>query len=508
MTAQSVKTQSMELSRPSTNQKVRALPNRTGFDAVMDNNWKTLVTSKDKLATKQKSVMAKVKDIAEKVIKDQSKLNRDMNSKPVSKQEELRAGNKDILEKNILADEASDELLIPEEQILVILGTIQQAIMNVLNINMEELDKQMDDLGIETTDLLNSDTLRQLVLNNNGELEITAFLTDEHLAKSLNELMESVNAILADAGIDLSEDELKAFAEKLDNLMLGNKQDLGDISHNRQQLEEDFGSMSAINKESQGLDSERVVQDKISNNSSTFDDVTEKTVRQEINTEHTSTTKMDNKLSDTIEGKSSNVVESRELELSQADRDDNNSNGMNSNNQLEGFINQMINTTQKTEQEDFIGNELDITEFRGIANQIIEQIKVTVIEEQTSMELQLNPENLGKVNFTVQSKDGVLTAQFIVNNDKVKEAIESQMIILKDSLEQQGLKVETIEVAVANYSFEQRHESNSSKAFREQQQTRRKITLDEAIDFTELSQEEEMVDNLNNDLGNQIDYTA
>lgn len=502
MTAQSIKTQPMDFSRSATNQKIKALPNHDGFDVIMENNWKTNMTDKDKPITKQKSVMTKVKEVTEKVIKNQSKVNQDMNSSPVSK-EELVTGDKGSLKKDILADET----LIPEEQLLVILGTIQQAIMDVLNIDMEELNKQMDDLGIETTDLLNPESLRQLVLNSNGESEITAFLTDEHLAKSMNELLENVDAILTDAGIELSEDGLKAFVEKVHNLMSDNEEDLDEIPHNSQQLEEDFSSISTTNEESQALDTS-IVQDVMSDNPSAFDNIAEKTVRQEIKTEHTSKAEMDNKVADAIESKAPNGVETRELEFSQADQDDNNSNEMNPNNQLDGFINQMINATQKTGRGDFDINDVEITEFREIANQIIKGIKVTAVKDQASMELQLNPENLGKVNLSVQSKDGILTAQFIVNNDKVKEAIESQMVVLKDSLEQQGLKVETIEVAVANYSFDQRHESNSSEAFKEQEQTRRKITLDEAIDFTEIPQDEETIDNLNNDLGNQIDYTA
>lgn len=514
MTAQSVKNQTMDFTRAATNQRVKASPSSAGFDQVMDKNLKTNVVNKDKPINKQKTTnsdnvidkkqekafKAKVKEVVDEVIRGQSKVRPDINPEPVSNIEEIGLQDKVIPDDGNLMDE-TDKDLIGEDQLLAILGSIQQAIMDVLNIDMEELAKQMDDLGIVTADLLNPETLRQLVLNSSGKSELTAFLTDEHLAKSMNELMNNVDTILSDAGIDLPEDELKAFAEKLHNIMTGNNQDLDEIAHNSQQLEED------ISKEIQVTD-EGLVQDVMRNNALFTDDPIGKNLGQQRRTEQEPNSQSDNKAADIAESKATNGVETRELEFSQADQDDDNSNEMNPNNRFDGFIDQMINASQKTQQVDFVGNEMQITEFREIANQIIEQIKVTVVQDQTSMELQLNPENLGKVNLSVQSKDGVLTAQFVVNNDIVKEAIESQMIDLKNSLEQQGLRVETIEVTVANYSFDQRHESNSSSASKEQQQTRRKITFDEAVNMSELGQDEEIIGNISRELGNQIDYTA
>ena len=507
MTAQSVKTQPMDFSRGTARHKVKGLSSSSGFDQVMDSSMKTKVNDSNKLTTSRNTVKAKVKEAVGAVIKEQSKVNPNINSETVAKGEELGLVDNGTLEKDILVDNTDDESLITEDVLLEILGSIQQAIMNVLNIDMEELAKAMEDLGIVNVDLLNPDTLRQLVLMTNGKSEAIAFLTDENLVRSVNELMENVDTILSHAGIDLSEDELKAFAEKLHNIMTANKQDLDNIPHNNQQLEEDFNSSSATSMDSQAPDAS-LDQDVISNNASVLDNTADKTMRQEVKTEHTSKTEMDNKLADTVESKASNVVETRELEFSQTDQDDNNSNDMNSKNQFDGFIDQMINVTQKTQQVDFIGNEMQITEFREIANQIIEQIKVTVLQDQTSIELQLNPENLGKVNLSLQSKDGVLTAQFVVNNDRVREAIESQMVVLKDNLEQQGLKVDTIEVTVANYTFDGRHESNSSGASKEEQHTRRGISLEEAISMSELSQDEEEIGILNSELGNRIDYTA
>ncbi len=71
---------------------------------------------------------------------------------------------------------------------------------------------------------------------------------------------------------------------------------------------------------------------------------------------------------------------------------------------------------------------------------------------------------MGKVNLSVVMKEGVATANFIVQNEMVKEALQSQMQVLRDNLEQQGLKVESIEVTVAEYGFEQSTNPNGYEA--------------------------------------------
>ena len=91
---------------------------------------------------------------------------------------------------------------------------------------------------------------------------------------------------------------------------------------------------------------------------------------------------------------------------------------------------------------------------QNIMNQIMDYMRVQVKADMTQMELQLNPASLGTVNINITSKAGVITAQFLTQNETVKAAIESQIVQLKNSFEEQGLKVEAVEVTVASHSFE------------------------------------------------------
>ena len=112
---------------------------------------------------------------------------------------------------------------------------------------------------------------------------------------------------------------------------------------------------------------------------------------------------------------------------------------------------------------------------QNIMNQIMDYMRIQVRSDMTQMELQLNPASLGTVNINITSKAGVITAQFLTQNETVKAAIESQIVQLKNSFEEQGIKVESVEVAVANHSFERNLNGEGSRQ-QQSQDGRRKGT--------------------------------
>lgn len=102
-----------------------------------------------------------------------------------------------------------------------------------------------------------------------------------------------------------------------------------------------------------------------------------------------------------------------------------------------------------------------------------------------------------------------MTAHFTVQNDLAKEAIEGQLITLKDTLDQQGIKVDTIDVTVASYTFDQQSPSdNTEQGTNRKQRSGHKITFEEAIAMSEIPTEVSETVNLTDTMGNNIDYTA
>ena len=59
---------------------------------------------------------------------------------------------------------------------------IRSAIMEALNLTSEELDQMMEDMGLNTMDLLDPNTIMELVLNKYGATDSTAMLLNEQLA--------------------------------------------------------------------------------------------------------------------------------------------------------------------------------------------------------------------------------------------------------------------------------------------------------------------------------------
>lgn len=153
-----------------------------------------------------------------------------------------------------------------------------------------------------------------------------------------------------------------------------------------------------------------------------------------------------------------------------------------------------------------------VQQMIDIVNQVVEQIKISLKPEAASMDMMLNPESLGRLQLTVESKGGVMTANFIVQNEVAKEAIESQIQVLRDQLEEKNIKVEAVEVNVSDFDFE--GSSMAEGEMQEQQEKqasahRRMINLDTMEEAEEeLTEEEELTVNVMKQNGSSVDFIA
>lgn len=151
---------------------------------------------------------------------------------------------------------------------------------------------------------------------------------------------------------------------------------------------------------------------------------------------------------------------------------------------------------------------------QDIMNQIMEYMKINLKGDVQELELQLHPASLGNVHVQIAAKEGAITAQFTAQNEVVKAAIESQLVQLKAQFEEQGIKVDAVEVTVANYQFEQNFSGNEEHAGEKQgngKKGRKNINLNdmdlddlpENMDDSERIAAEMMAQN-----GNTVDYSA
>lgn len=151
----------------------------------------------------------------------------------------------------------------------------------------------------------------------------------------------------------------------------------------------------------------------------------------------------------------------------------------------------------------------------SIIRQIVEYTKINISNTQTTMEMQLNPENLGKIYLEVTAKQGNVSAHIVAQNEFVKEALEAQMVELKQNMNQAGVKVDAVEVTVGSHEFERNLEQNEKQEEHQAEEREkasgkiRRLNLSELDELTGvMSEEEALVAQMMADQGNSIDYTA
>lgn len=169
----------------------------------------------------------------------------------------------------------------------------------------------------------------------------------------------------------------------------------------------------------------------------------------------------------------------------------------------------MSNLRGLTERiEELVADRTDVETAENITKQVVNQVKLTMKNDVTSLQMQLYPEHLGKVSIQVVSKNGVLTAQIAAENEVAKAALESQLATLKESFDSQGIKVQSVEVMVSTNAFEQNQQSNTENSDQEHRHGRRAkkniLTGLTGEDDSELPED----NSLQETLGNTVSYTA
>ena len=97
----------------------------------------------------------------------------------------------------------------------------------------------------------------------------------------------------------------------------------------------------------------------------------------------------------------------------------------------------------------------------NIIRQIVDQISIAKTTGESVIEMQLNPENLGKLYINVTERNSEITARIAVSNETVKNALESQMAALRENLQDANIRVNDVEITIATHEFERNLEQNA-----------------------------------------------
>ena len=352
-----------------------------------------------------------------------------------------------------------------------VLGTIVQnligQITGTFSISEEELQGIMDDLGMTKMDLTDPACLNELLMNISGAQDSFALLTDENLYGNVKGIMNLQNELVGQA-----QEDLKLAPEEWQQTVAGIAQET--VAEPVITVEMD----DAVNTAAESQTGEAAIP----------------TQEPEI---------LENQAAQNTQGEKAGDF---------GEKQEQSANGEHGNlllqNLKEGNFLTQLQQTAQTE-------EAGQTDTQYIMRQIMDYMKVTVKPDSSDLEMQLHPQSLGTLHIQMAAKNGVVTANFITENETVKAALESQMVQLKENFTEQGIKVEAIEVTVQTHQFEQNLEqgrddngSREAEAGVGKRRTRR-INLNTAFAEDEPQTEEDRIAaDMMSANGNTVDFTA
>ena len=368
---------------------------------------------------------------------------------------------------------STDDAVSSGENVDAAIKSIAQKIKKLLNIDDETLQTMLLSAGMTMQDLLNPDMLSQFFLQASGATPVD-LLIDESLNKTMKDLLSALQDILNQN--QLSQETVPG------EIASGQEETSGIVDVKGQKAQND-----------QKAQMESTV--------SAGENVVEHTYHESDTQTETGTGLDESKI------QSADVKVDIETDGTQSQNQGSNDNLTRSQEQVIGNLNQALDQITGA---DALTPAFDQTVARtDIVRQVVDQIKLNLSKDVTSMTVQLNPEQLGKVQIHVSTKDGVMQAQIIAENEAAKNAVESGIAVLKEAFENQDLKVDAIEVMVGTQDyFAQGEENAQSQADTGEKQSGNRITginlKDDSDD--EISEEQKLEAEMMKTQGNQISY--
>ena len=381
---------------------------------------------------------------------------------------------------------------------------VKEILKDELGVSDEQVEDAMSILGLQWMDLLNPASLSQLVTQLTGTEDACSLLMSEEFTN----IMQNTEALVQNLSetLGISKDEWVALQNQLAELTADFNETVdmadGGVQEMAPQTDATITSqdttvmaatvqMTHTTEETQNVQPEEEAEDAtpVIQVNASEDAQTENNVSEDASGE------MDEPAAQSQKTKESSVNEHA---------------------QTMEFQVRAEQQTTAPEEVNTVASRTTI-DVQDIMNQITEFAKVNLSSENSSIEMQLNPENLGKVYLHIAAtKEGNITAELTVSSETVKTALEAQIADLRTSLNQQGIKVDAVEVTIASHEFERNLEQNA--AGEEQQGSQREESgrtagrrlfrgeLDELSGL--MNEEEALAAQIMKDHGNTMDVTA
>lgn len=448
-------------------------------------------------------------------------LNKDVTS-DVSKTKTVVATNAGS-NKNIKTAEASgqeteslDEEKIKDlaEEISEITNQIVDKIKSEFEVTDEEIEEAMEVLGLTIADLTKPAELRNLLVELTGTSDSIELLTNVELYDSVKEVTDFASNLFTEVAKDfsLSTEQLtemintESFEEALNevNVSVKTNEAEAEVEAEAEIVSEvtvDKTTDAALAFENSNKANANETKPVESNNSNESEEVP-------IDTEKKAPEKIEKPESFTQSSLMNDEAMNVRSENRKSFNFDSSKNQEFTFNQTQAVTNQTVNTVGdivETVTSYTTGADTD-----SIMRQVTDYVKVHISEDVTKMEIELHPASLGTVNMQINSQNGQITAHLTVQNELVKSVLETQMIKLQETFDEQGTKVSAIEVTVAEYSLNSQSDNNYSEERngRNYGSKKKGINLNEIGSLDELDEEEQLEAKVMEMNGSSVNYTA
>ena len=414
-----------------------------------------------------------------------------------------KLSDKKAVDTNVSNQAASEEVTeVTTEQATNTVDNIIAKTAEVLGISEDDLKEVLENLGLTAMDLANPQNVSMLVASVKADGDMMSLVTDEALTELVSEINEVVTSTLEEVseelGIDIGE-----LTAKLEEAIETPKNDV--VTENvTPAANTNTEEVKAFDQEVKDFTAKEVVSDD-----------------NEVAT--VATTNQTNDTSDDAgESLADSKNQNQSLTFTKNDKHESvRDNSVHNEAQANAFNANVNNLNpQEVSVAPFGENTQSLSSTQlDVINQINEYMKTQIKADMSTLEMQLNPANLGAVNVALSSKDGNVTAQFTTQSELVKAALESQIMILKENLEQAGVKVNAVEVSVESHAFERNldeQSQNSGQEAKEEEEKRlrkatRRLNINDLFaddNSVELSEEESLTAEMMQADGNVMDYKA
>ena len=381
---------------------------------------------------------------------------------------------------------------------------VKDAIKDELDVTDEQIEKAMEDLGLQFLDLTDQSNLAALVTKLSGSEDSASLLVSDAFPQIVLKVNDLAGGLQEDLGISM--EDLQQMAE----LVTTDVEEAGTTDNLHEPAKATEGTEETMQKTEDVKDT--VVAE-------------EATEQVEIPTEETIEPTKTDETDELVTAGSKDGTTEKHTDQGQEDATEQDT---------DAFLKQQTKTEiHPTQDLTPMQAESPITEFashmeptvelptgesvsvQSIIDQIVEASRTTMDGDKTTVEMLLHPEGLGKVLMEVTEENGQVRAHIYTQNEQVKEALENQMFQLKEQMNQSQTKVQSVEISVGTHEFErnleagQQNQEQGQEGQNQRPKKMRNLNMNDLDDLQGLmTQEEELVTKMMRDQGNTVNYTA